>query len=170
MDAVTTIAAVGLDRDSIAAINDVVIRFCRGVDRHDRSILESCYHPGAYDDHGVYKGDAAGFIDWVLGATEGARFMQHTVSNFSVLAGGGDVVAAETYFHVRTLGLDGGLAQAFGRYADRFERRGGQWRIATRTCVVDYATENLGYDMTVFAEGKPDESDPSFGLVASLDA
>ena len=146
-------------------ILDVLTRFCRGVDRHDRDLLESCYHPDATDDHGIYAGDAKGFIDWVLGATEGVQFMQHTVTNHQVLGGDGDVVATETYYHARTLGSDGQLAQAFGRYLDRFERRDGEWRIARRLVTMEHATPNLGYPEGAFDHGRPDRSDPSYSLI-----
>lgn len=149
-------------------ILDVVTRFCRGVDRHDRELLESCYHPDAKDDHGVYSGEATGFIDWVLGATEGVPFMQHNLTNHLVLAGGGDVVVTESYYHIRTLGADGNLAQAFGRYLDRFERRAGEWRLANRLCTMEYASPNLGYPLSAFNNGSPDRSDPSFGLIESV--
>ncbi len=160
--------AANFDSESLRQIEGVVRRFCRGVDRHDRAILESCYHSDAEDDHGIYKGDAKGFIDWVLGATEGVTFMQHTVSNTMVLAGSGDVLAVETYYHVRTLGIDGGLAQAFGRYLDRFERRKGEWRVASRVTTMEFSTPNLGYDPANFDKGSPDRSDSSFALIASV--
>lgn len=146
-------------------ILDVLMRLCRGVDRHDRELLESCYHPDATDDHGVYSGDAKGFIDWVLGATDGVPFMQHNITNHQVLGGGDDVVTTETYYHTRTLGSDGQLAQAFGRYLDRFERRDGEWRIASRLVTIEHATPNLGYPMEAVNHGRPDRSDPSYGLI-----
>jgi hypothetical protein len=149
-------------------ILDVLTRFCRGVDRHDRTLLESCYHPGATDDHGIYRGEAKGFIDWVLGATEGISFMQHTITNHLVLGAGDGVVTTETYYHARTLGADGELAHAFGRYLDRFERRDGEWRIAQRLCTMEHATPNLGYPQEGFERGSPDASDPSFALIDSV--
>lgn len=48
----------------------VLMNYCRGVDRLDRELLLSCYHPDATDDHGIFmgyerplriKGDTAAF-------------------------------------------------------------------------------------------------------------
>ena len=49
-----------LDRQ---AIHDVLMRYSRGLDRHDRKVLESVYWPDAVDDHITYRGDAKGFIE-----------------------------------------------------------------------------------------------------------
>src|SRR5690606_8703026 len=38
-----------LDRE---AIHTVLMRYCRGVDRLDRDLIASVYHPDAYDHHG----------------------------------------------------------------------------------------------------------------------
>lgn len=40
--------------------------YCRGVDRMDRELILTCYHPDAIDDHGAIAGDPAEFADWVL--------------------------------------------------------------------------------------------------------
>lgn len=39
-----------LDRQ---AIYDVMMRYCRGVDRFDADLITSAYHPDARDDHTV---------------------------------------------------------------------------------------------------------------------
>jgi hypothetical protein len=43
-----------LDRQ---AIHDVLMRYSRGLDRHDRKVLESVYWPDAVDDHIRYPDD-----------------------------------------------------------------------------------------------------------------
>jgi hypothetical protein len=48
-----------LDRQTI---HDVLMRYSRGLDRHDRKVLESIYWPDALDDHITYRGDPQGFI------------------------------------------------------------------------------------------------------------
>ena len=45
------------------AIRDVLARYWRGIDRRDPELVLGTYHPGAYDDHGYYKGPVEGFVD-----------------------------------------------------------------------------------------------------------
>jgi SnoaL-like domain len=58
----TTDAAIRelLDRQ---AILDCIHRYTRGMDRHDKEMALSAYHPDAIDDHGLYCGVAKDFID-----------------------------------------------------------------------------------------------------------
>ena len=39
-------------------ILDCLHRYTRGVDRHDRALMLSAYHPDAFDEHGVAEGVA----------------------------------------------------------------------------------------------------------------
>ena len=36
-------------------IHEVLMRYCRGIDRCDAELLHSVYHPDATDDHGLFK-------------------------------------------------------------------------------------------------------------------
>lgn len=158
-----------------AQLQQVVSRFCRGVDRHDADIIRSCYWPGAYDDHGVYTGDAEGFAIWVTGATAEMGFMQHSVSNLHLLGVNGDKATSETYYHMRCVGVDGELAQVFGRYLDQWERRESagasapEWRIVHRLCTLEWSSPNSGYSATDFNSGTTDRTDPSYQLAGLAD-
>src|SRR3546814_11593208 len=46
-------------------IREVVTRYCRGVDRMDRDLFLSAYHPDAIDDHGFVVAGPAAFWAWV---------------------------------------------------------------------------------------------------------
>jgi hypothetical protein len=48
------------------AILDCLTRYCRGVDRFDRDLLLSAYHPDATDNHGVFIGSPVQFAAWGL--------------------------------------------------------------------------------------------------------
>ena len=48
------------------AIHDVVVRYCRAVDRMDRELLLTCYHPDAIDHHGIFVGSPEAFADWAF--------------------------------------------------------------------------------------------------------
>lgn len=121
------------------AIREVIARYSRGVDRQDRELLLSCYHPDAIDDHGAFVGGPEDFWDW-LGPSHVDHFRTHqhiTTNHLCELDG--DVAHAETYWmfagktaHGDHLGLFG------GRYIDRMERRAGRWAIAARKCVLEW--------------------------------
>ena len=51
-----------LDEREIA---DIVLRYCRGIDRMDRDLVLACYHPDAVDVHGSFEGDPQAFVEWV---------------------------------------------------------------------------------------------------------
>ena len=127
------------------AIRDCLHRYCRGVDRADEAALRSAYWPGATDRHGPYHGPVEGFIEaarkvWAAGARN-----VHALSNILIEFRGDDAAAVESYFTAlqRGPGLDGRTAQWLlaGRYCDRFEKRGGEWRIAARTVAYDWVEE-----------------------------
>ena len=39
-------------------IHEVMMRYCRGVNRLDPELVKSCYHPDALEDHGASQGNA----------------------------------------------------------------------------------------------------------------
>ena len=47
-------------------IGDVVLRYARGLDRHDAEIYSSVYHPDAIDHHGEFLGRRDEFVPWGL--------------------------------------------------------------------------------------------------------
>lgn len=121
------------------AIRDKIHAYCRGVDRMDRALLLSVYHPDAIDDHGMFVGGPEAFADWALalhGRLQHAH--QHIVTNHSCDLDG-DVAHTETYWMFAGMNRDGApLNLGGGRYLDRFEKRDGEWRIAARKCVPEW--------------------------------
>jgi SnoaL-like domain len=124
------------------AIHEALMRYCRGIDRCDEELIRSAYHPGAYDDHGEFRGTVEEFVPWALHALQidPAMVTMHSISNEYVEVRG-DVAFSEAYFIAyhrsgppekktdMTLG---------GRYVDRYERRNGQWKIARRRVLHDW--------------------------------
>ena len=127
-----------LDRQ---AIWQVLLRYSRGIDRCDRALLASCYYPDAIDDHGVFVGARDAFIDWAIPYHEQSfTAHHHGLSNHSCEIDG-DVAHGETYYHFLGTTRQGPYSLAMGRYVDRFERRGGEWRIAARVCVTEMVAD-----------------------------
>lgn len=122
-------------------IHDCLIRYARGIDRHDRELMASAYHPDAYDKHGIAEGSPVEFCDWAITMHSGIQTCHHHVIHNHSVEIDGDVAHAETYFSFWGENREGPPMLAFGRYIDRFEKRGGKWAIAYRVCI----TEKTGY-------------------------
>lgn len=122
-------------------IYDALLRYTRGVDRHDRALMLSAYWPDAYDEHGVAEGLAADFVDWAIGwHGEFQTRHHHIIANHSVELDG-DTAHGETYYIFWAENREGPPQLSFGRYVDRFEKRSGKWRIAHRVCVNELTAE-----------------------------
>ena len=125
-------------------IRDCLYRYCRGIDRADEAALRSAYWPDGTDNHGSYQGSASGFIDWALQTLPSIERGIHQIHNVLIEFREGGA-AVESYFTAlqRQTGADGRLVQWHmeGRYADWFEKRGGEWRVANRTVIFDWVEE-----------------------------
>jgi hypothetical protein len=165
-----------------AAIWDAMCRYARGVDRGDEAVIRSAYHPDAFDDHIAYRGGVDGFVAWLVENFEGYDNSMHFLGQCLVEFAGPDRALVETYYASRRLRVPqgdeaAGLApgdmicrQSWGRYLDRFEKRGGEWRIAHRTLVIDnrFTSVAKGGERTGAGPwGMRDTSDP---LYAARDA
>jgi hypothetical protein len=127
-------------------IRNVVMRYCRGIDRMDRDLVRSCYHDDAADSHGQFEGDADAFVEWVWRLLDRYDMTMHFIGNVLVEFDGTpdhvpDEARCESYgiaFH-RTAagGADANLTTGF-RYVDRFTKRGGEWRIQRRVAVTEW--------------------------------
>lgn len=167
-----------LDRE---AIRDRLHLYCRGIDRADEEALRAAYWPDAVDRHGPCDGPVEGFIAAVRKVwAAGARNI-HVLSNILITFHGPDAAAVESCFTAlqRGPGLDGRVAQWLlaGRYCDRFEKRGDEWRIAARTVVYDWVEEQVppeGSEAERFGPrvpiGGPWPHDPVYRIFAGAEA
>src|ERR1700712_3125312 len=121
------------------AIQQVLARYCRGIDRLDAALLQQTYWEDGFDDHVIFRGKPAGFIAWVLEYLARDKGSMHTLGQ-SFRVPDGARVAGETYFNAQHLRSDAGgdfIGYSAGRYLDVFEQRQGEWRILTRTVLLD---------------------------------
>lgn len=149
-------------------IYDVIIRYCRGVDRCDVELLRSVYHEDAIDDHGMFKGRGVDFAEWIIDWTfKNLRRGQHVIGNFSCDLQG-DVAFTETYCISFSEDVTGRNATVYNRYIDRFEKRNGEWKIADRLVVIDLSRTDEGAEPFGevpgwhFTFGRRDRSDPVY--------
>jgi hypothetical protein len=167
------------------AITEVINRYCRAMDRMDRALALSCWHPGGTDDHSpLFAGTAEGFVEWLWPVHAGMESTRHVVSN-TIIVLDGDKAAAETYWtvtlrmkkHGDTYDVKGG-----GRYVDDFECIDGQWGIRHRQSLHDW--DVVQKVETTMATGEPmlepnnpevepkisarDKTDYSYGVLGDL--
>ena len=122
------------------AIHDCLMTYSRAVDRLDRELLLSVYHPDAVDDHGVFVGNREEFADWVIAMHTRMHLSQQHCQFNSTCDLQGDTAHTETYYMFVGMNRKGTpLAMSGGRYIDRLEKRNGRWAIAARVCVRDWA-------------------------------
>lgn len=138
------------------AIQDVLYKWCRAIDRLDYDGMRAAFHPGATDRHGAYDGGVDGLVDWIRERHKPIPVSSHQVSNILIEFAKPDLALVETYirtFQRYPADAKAALAQLAGgqagrpgvgvdmlsasRYVDRFERRNGEWRIARRTLIQD---------------------------------
>ncbi|MDE2404865.1 MAG: nuclear transport factor 2 family protein [Sphingomonadales bacterium] len=135
------------------AIRVLLSAYCRGVDRGDAGLLASLFWDDAEVVSGVVNGDAASFArDIVAHVTAALEVSFHSIANEWIEVRG-DHAVGEHYViaHSRAGGED---MMTGGRYLDRYERRGGAWKIASRVFVCDWtSTHATTFDPTGFYEG-----------------
>jgi ketosteroid isomerase-like protein len=119
-------------------ILDCIHRYCRAIDRFDRELLISVYHPDAIDDHGVFVGGPEEFADWAIGYHRTFQNSSHHIVTNHTCDLSGDTAHTETYWLFSGLNKEGPSSVHFGRYIDRFERRNGKWAIAARACLIEW--------------------------------
>ena len=152
------------------AIHEALMRYCRGIDRCDEELIRSAYHPGAWDDHGEFRGTVEEFVPWVIDALRsgGGMVTNHSICNEYVEVRG-DVAYGEAYLvaYHRSGAPGQQVDMTLGaRYVDRYERRNGQWKIARRTVVHDWTrvdpVEGTFGQAHLFRQGLRSREDESY--------
>jgi SnoaL-like protein len=151
-------------------IHDVLARFCRGADRCDAALMQSCFHEDAWDEHGVFNGPASEFAAHAA-VTLRERFIscKHYMTNEYVEIDGNKATSETYILALMRKREDGRLVDLTisARYLDRFERRNGKWRIAHRLLVSDTVRVDPVQGENEMNNGRPGgrgEADPSHGL------
>ena len=154
-----------LDKD---AIREVIYRYSRGLDRMDKEMAYSVWHPdGTALYYNIFEGTGHGFVDWVWEAHEAMESHSHQMTNILIQLDG-DKAVSETYALVTLRSnpnAEGKQSEIFtrSRYLDRWSKRDGRWAIDHRTHVMDLQTVD-GVSQPGDAESRRDQKDPSFQL------
>jgi hypothetical protein len=130
---------------AIHACQEAVRRYCHGVDRLDGDWMKSAYWPDATDDHGTFVGNAMEFVDHCMTSHLRWRSTMHCVFNHTVeLDPDGVHATGEAYNVTYLFRADADVIETwYGRYLDRYERRGDEWRISHRVCVNEGSTSEV---------------------------
>ncbi len=156
------------------AIEDVLARYCHGVDRGDVEILRNAYWPDATDDHVFIRGGRDQVVEWIMETVRAQEQAMHAISNILIRIDGNEA-RVETYYNSyhRIRGKSGAPKDVTmaGRYLDRMEKRDGEWRIAERKVVMDWwrnYSDSADWERGLFGAkievGKRREADPSAAL------
>src|ERR1700733_15407742 len=81
-----------------AEIQDILSRYCRGIDRLDEALIAACYWPEAEENHGIFNGNATDFAPFIVKFLEEAYTVTQHVLGQSCIELAGERAASETYF------------------------------------------------------------------------
>jgi hypothetical protein len=126
-----------LERD---AIRECIVRLARGEDRRDATLITASYWPDSTTDYGVFVGSFDKYLEWVVPGSPAIPVTQHILGQ-TIIDLKGNVANAETHvtsYHRINMGTEERDTVIGGRYLDRLEKRGGEWRIAQRTMLYDW--------------------------------
>lgn len=137
MDVITEELKTLLDREKI---RDCLARLARGEDRRNAALISACCWPDSTSDYGVFYGNFDEYLAWVVPGSEAIKVTQHFLGQ-SVVDLDGDTALVETQvtsYHRIDMGEEERDTVIGGRYLDRMEKRGGEWRVAERTMLYDW--------------------------------
>jgi hypothetical protein len=165
------------DRDERAdrqAIEEVMLRYCRGIDRLDLELVRSAYHPGALDHHTGFDGLIEDYLNWVERGLRRLGGTMHMLANHTVDLRG-DRAVAETYgqavhWPVSPDDSIGNFTTGF-RYVDDLAYRDGRWAIAERWAIREWQHGNVEANLPPASGpvGRRDKQDALYLALARLD-
>ena len=157
--------------EATQAIRDMLFRYCRGLDRMDKPLCLSVFHPESeVEIDAAFKGTGPEFVEWVwVGHSQAARHL-HNITNLYVEVDG-DTASSESYviMIMRRVIPGGGIMhiRVNGRYVDEWVRYEDRWVIKKRLAIQEFQ------EIAQFADDQlPDEkcsarrdtSDPTYAL------
>lgn len=128
-------------------IHDLVLRYCRAVDRLDYASIRAVYAEDGVDHHTGFSGTADDYVGWLSEVLPRLEGTMHVVANH-LCELNGDEAVAETYgtaVHWGTPSDDPGRNFTSGfRYVDHLVRTSDGWRIRERFAIRDWTRNDAG--------------------------
>ena len=153
-------------------IVDLIYRYCRAVDRLDIPLGHSIWNEDGIADYGaaVYQGNGRGVIDHICAQHLHTLHHSHQVSNILIELNG-DSAGSESYV-TATLRVKRGdqvmQMTVWGRYVDQWSKRNGRWGLDKRVSIRDFDEIRNVNPMAQHDEGRRDQTDPSYTVLATL--
>lgn len=173
-----TLAGNGMDARELGelldkqAIYEVVMRYCRGIDRLDYDLVRGAYHPDGIDHHTGFDGGVEEFIEWVRPKLSVIGGTMHHIGNHLVELHD-DWAISESYSTATHWGGPEGVGMidftSGCRYVDLMERRDGRWAITERWAVREWTRSDAGRltrPESAGPRGRRDGTDPLDALRA----
>lgn len=169
------------------AILEGLYRYCRSIDRMDRDLMATVFHPDATVEFPYLAGTWREFVEWVWTTHDKFDIHSHQVTNALIdVAADGVSAVSEAYVtaslwlsnaedgeveqqvapgHDVIVGTRGGVEHHVrARYLDRWSLRDDVWAIDHRQCITDLQT--ITPTTGLVGAGRRDAEDPSYGLSA----
>jgi hypothetical protein len=119
------------------ALHDLNMAYARAVDRADADLMASVFHSDSSVVTGIFNGSGPEFAVRITSfVRENLERCFHSVANEWYEVRGDDAVGESYVIANATAG--GRDILTGGRYIDAYQRRGGVWKIKSRTFVVDW--------------------------------
>jgi hypothetical protein len=168
----TDVAQIQSELADREAIKECLYRYSRGTDRCDPDILRTAFWPDAIISHLRLK--EINIEEFIANHREFVKAMsnhQHHITNMIINLDGSTAKVESYFWSCALLGADDRWDRiGGGRYLDKLERRGGEWRIRERFVMsdwfrqfddgCDFASARLGTPPE--AIGKGNREDPSY--------
>ncbi|AOL95288.1 nuclear transport factor 2 family protein [Porphyrobacter sp. LM 6] len=156
--------------DDRFAIIDLAALYMRGLDRLDGELLVSQFWPEARCEYGIFSGSPSDFADFCMAALKDHVRNQHMLGQHLIDFTSDDEAYGEVYYQAyHRVHDEAGAARDLviaGRYVDRYERRGGVWKIAYRSELVDWLRDDPASDAMLeaapFILGQRKPADPLY--------
>ncbi|MBI1179877.1 MAG: nuclear transport factor 2 family protein [Alphaproteobacteria bacterium] len=122
------------------ALHELNTAYCRAADRADPDLLRAVWHPDAKVSYGEYSGGYEGFCDYWEGVREHFERITHLIGNDYFQVDGDRAVGETQVARFEVLPRKTGTIDRVigGRFLDRYERRGGVWKLSGRAFVLDW--------------------------------
>ena len=153
-------------------LHELVARYCTGVDRRDRALLETLWWPEATMDFGLFAGPAVQFCELICADNPAVEISFHFTSNELFEIDGDQAIGRHYVIGASSLLVDGEATQqqVGGRYLDPYARRDGQWKFTKRLFVLDWNANQPSSAIwdkgigAVVARGRSDRADVSYSF------